>query len=142
MCDVPQLEVAQSAPQPPVNCDQLTKTTNRLPEPLLHKKVHSEPELVGARAPGRDFHGAPDFVMLLVQCNAAGAMLLVQCTSHHRASHLSLGSVMLSRLCRLCRIFLRFGPRCGWFDPQLSRNGQILRSRNTKGLSLCQIGWL
>ena len=85
---------------PPLNCNQLTKTTDRLPEPLLHKKVHhSEPEeeLVLST---RDFHGAPDFVM-------------VHHTAHHRASHLSSGSEMLSRLCRLCRIFLRFGPHCG-----------------------------
>ena len=52
---------------PPLNCNQLTKTTGRQPKPLLHKKVHhSEPEELVLST--RDFHGAPDFVMVHHRC--------------------------------------------------------------------------
>ena len=143
MCDVPQLEVAQSAtpqPQPPVNCDQLTKTTNRLPEPLLHKKVHSEPELVGGLSAREGFPWCTRF------CHGAGALLVLV----HGAPPSCIPSQPgISNSLTIMPTLQNFPPIWAalWIGLPRSRpptgfKWRISISGNTKGCFTCQIGRL
>ena len=126
--------------QPPVNCDQLTKTTNRLPEPLLHKKVHSEPELVGGLSAREGFPWCTRF------CHGAGALLVLV----HGAPPSCIPSQPgISNSLTIMPTLQNFPPiwAAPWIGLPRSRpptgfKWRISISGNTKGCFTCQIGRL